>query len=968
MAQHHKTTTPHGEATVTKKNHARKGFTTAVAGILLASPLALGLNTTAIAQDRPGSPPKAANKARGAGLDKLGSCVADGKNLDVLLLMDETGSLESVYENGQKTDTPGSDPDKNRIPAAQGFIDQLTDLSADSGVKTRIKLAGFGFAYKSHANDPAGYSDWMDVTPDNNGALKDEVARFADRVEEMETDHATGIRGAYTDLMNSSGDEDPCRLLVTFTDGELAMTNGQEKAEQDLCRPGGLADRLRAQGITHVGIGLSSRTSPQDFTMMREITEGGGDCGDRPGDGAFFEADDVGSLFTGFHQALNMGRESSAEVVGEEPFTFVLDDSITDVRFHVITQEKLSERAQIQLVSPSGERVDLKADDEGTVSGSDVQWSTKTEPILRTAGKLSKADNREWEGEWSIRLTGLNEAEKHTKVFNSVEMQPGLHVRVSADGDSADQNQDSRGAQIQLRENGKISLELVDNAENVHPVAGEARSTATFRPSDGSEPIELGSGIDLKSGRAELPVDRIQNLPNSGHLEISTEITTKGRDGREGTKLSPLLNTTALSVAPNDMPQLPGEINFQAEGTETTIEVPVQGPGRVWIPEGTTVKADVLPDGMDELTVSSESQDSGSAVTIEDGETGTLKLTMNFPESSEGTVGGTLPITVSNLEGEKETSAEVPIKGAKIIPLDSTKFALGLVAALLGAMLIPVLLLYAIRWATARIDKKQGFGAQRISLTREGASVRYDGRATPEIDIDRVADNRVTHDGVTFSAVGSQMSVKQFTPNPFATPPVEAKIAPSVGSNGKQNSKNQAQLPLSVQGEWFLTYNEVSRGIDLVVLPRLPLLEEDRQRMTNDILDKAPTLFEQLENQLPEEPEEQQESTQSGGWDAGAAAAVAGDSAQGGWGTAGSDSGWNVGSSGGFGDGPASGGFSDGPASGGYVGNNSSWGAGGSEGFGAGSDTGTTGGDNNPGGWSQPGSGGHSGGWGTPQG
>src|SRR5699024_11497788 len=127
--------------------------------------------------------------------------------------------------------------------------------------------------------------------------------------------------------------------------------------------------------------------------------------------------------------------------------------------------------------------------------------------------------------------------EKHAKVCSSVEMQPGLHVRVSGhddrgDGDSADQNKDSRGTQIQLRENGKISLELVDNAENVHPVAGEARSTATFRPSDGSEPIELRSRLDLKPGRAELPADRLQHPPNPRHSATPAPLTPHARHPR----------------------------------------------------------------------------------------------------------------------------------------------------------------------------------------------------------------------------------------------------------------------------------------------------------------------------------------------------------------------------------------------------------------------------------------------------
>lgn len=858
------------------RNSTQKLLAASFAGLLLTS-----FAPTAQAQKEENSVGKAngenndkwsTSDGKKNGLEQLGSCVSQRKTLDVALLMDETGSLAATYKGGQKTDRPGSDPENNRIPAAQGFIDQLTDLGTDRGVKTRVMLAGFGGKYKSHLTEPDAYSGWKEVSPDTNSDLKGEIEKFESRVEEMETNHAVGIQGAYKDLMNANTESNPCRLLVTFTDGELAVSEGQKQVEDDLCRPGGLADQLRAQGITHVGIGLSGRNSPQNFSLMKKITEGGG-CGKRPGDGVFFEATDVGSLFTGFHQALNLGGETSKEVKGDQPFKFWLDGSITDIRFNVISQGKLTDKVTIQLVNPSGKVIDLKETGEGELDGSKVSWSTNRDPVLRSSGKLSKGSSTHWDGEWSIRLVNLNEKEQNTKVFNSVEMQPGLNIEINGkdvapvDKTSGEDNRAKHAPQLQLREDGQLSLELANSEGRAQDISGSAVSTVKFYPSDGSTPIPLGGPIDMKSGRAVVPVDRIKSLPATGRVEVSTTVTTKGPEGGEGTKLSPIVNSTALSVTPNDLPQLPGEITFNTQTDETTVEVLVQGPGRVWIPTGTKIKADVLPDGVDSLPASAENKDSGSALTLERGQSEMLRIKLSFPQDSEGAVGGTLPITISTKDGQKESVTHVAIKGSKTIPLNSTKFTIGLIAALLAAIIVPLLLLYAIRWFTARVDKKQGFGAQRISLTKQGASIYYDGQSSPHIDINEVADNRVMHDGVRFNATGSELAVKQFTVNPFAIPPLEVTLAPSISSTGKQNSKLQAQLPLAVAGEWFLTYNEISRGIDLIVLPRQPLLEEDRQRMINDILDKAPNLYEKLESQLPQDSRESKDTDSNiGGW------------------------------------------------------------------------------------------------------
>lgn len=151
------------------------------------------------------------------------------------------------------------------------------------------------------------------------GGVQDEISRFADRTQEQYTNYASAIEGAYQDFTRS-GSEDACRMLVTFTDGALTAQEGADVAEAALCAPGGVTDRLRSAGITHIGIGLSAPTNPSDFSLLRGTTAGGGTCGVEPANGAFFPADNVGGLFAAFREALAIGGETIGETRAGDPF------------------------------------------------------------------------------------------------------------------------------------------------------------------------------------------------------------------------------------------------------------------------------------------------------------------------------------------------------------------------------------------------------------------------------------------------------------------------------------------------------------------------------------------------------------------------------------------------------------------------------------------------------------------------
>ena len=123
--------------------------------------------------------------ANGNGLANLGACISRKQNLDVVLLIDETGSLVHGSTDGKlDPNKPGSDPEHTRVPAAQSFVDQLLDKQAAMGFSTQVRVSGFGEKYKSGDTAPNDYSDWKKLDNSSVDQVKSEIGKFSDRTGE----------------------------------------------------------------------------------------------------------------------------------------------------------------------------------------------------------------------------------------------------------------------------------------------------------------------------------------------------------------------------------------------------------------------------------------------------------------------------------------------------------------------------------------------------------------------------------------------------------------------------------------------------------------------------------------------------------------------------------------------------------------------------------------------------------------
>ena len=787
----------------------------------------------------------AAAMQSGKPLSELGACVSSKESLDVVLLMDETESLVHEVKDGKiNPDRPGADPQHNRVLAAQSFVKQLLERQQDQGFSTNIRIAGFGQNYNATQDTEETYGTWTKLDKGSIGKVNKIIDGARDRTGELYTNYANAIDGAYEEF-SRSGSPDSCKLLVTFTDGALTAEgppSADDRARDRLCSADGIADRLRQADIAHVGIGLDTPENPSDFSLLEAMTAGGA-CGVLPGRGAFFPADGVGALFAAFRSALSTGGDVTSVTKSGNDFTFVLDNSIDSVRFTGIGLDDLGPNAQFMIVGPDGKELVFDERGSGTVSGADINWSASTKPVQQADGEMRKTGD-DWAGPWKLKVRGSSVGDR---VFNSVRIQPDLRVKFGAP------NNDSASADsIALRDDQMLTLSVNGSDGKPHALEGTAEADITFTPNGTDNATALAEGIEVGKGKSvEIPITRIKELPANGTVKASVTVTTKGTNNLPGTQLAPVAVSQPLSITPQDMPQIADSVSFTMTRPTIAVDIPVSGPGKVWIPNDAVMNTASTPENFGDIAIGGDHTGVDNAVQVEKGEKKTLPVTLTVDQVKDGLVSGTIPVHVSKLDGSNEQVVNVSARGNVNVPLDKTTFAAALLVALLMALLIPLGLLYLVRKLTAKIPSTP-FGAVVIDVDNTGGYPTYDGQRSPHFTIDDAARNQVSvHQGKRVSVRGYTLTVKDFHPNPIASAYVVVEQTPSTNTNGDQKDL-RARLPLAVQNESFLAARPDQPGhYDLVVMPRLPVsstteIDEICKMLATTTLQRV----EVLENQL----------------------------------------------------------------------------------------------------------------------
>jgi hypothetical protein len=220
-----------------------------------------------------------ADSSKSLDSESIQECISANRNLDVLMLVDESKSLRV---NGTE---PGYDPMGLRVEALTSVAQVLASTvdagkvgielnSEDQPLKVQLSIAGFGANYTTRKP----FAEFSGVSLSD---VIEIIEEQRDLDDDLFTRYHTGLAGALEDFKSrASEDSKACRILLWFSDGvhDDDNKNGFSTSEikqinDELCGEGGIADELRKEGVFIVAAGLNS--DEKELGLMRLIAFGG---------------------------------------------------------------------------------------------------------------------------------------------------------------------------------------------------------------------------------------------------------------------------------------------------------------------------------------------------------------------------------------------------------------------------------------------------------------------------------------------------------------------------------------------------------------------------------------------------------------------------------------------------------------------------------------------------------------------
>lgn len=649
--------------------------------------------------------PAAANDA----IDRLGSCLAGGGEGRVLVLMDTSASLRS------------SDPGAARVDAARHLVGELDGFADTSG--SRIQVAVAQFADTFEVTMP-----WTELGKGTDRVL-DAVDGYRDRTSGFETDYWLAIDGARRHLVSGSADSD-CRALVWFSDGmydldartssdeqdrygvtkpygpDVTLTTrdaelGIERAgTRDLCRAGGLADALRIEGITTLAVGLRAGDSDTDFALMDGVATGArvGDaaCGKRAPVGHFTLADGIDDLIFAFDQLAdpdNLPTPTVTELCQGSPCAagthrFVTDGSLTTV--HILGSASVP-GYQALLVAPDGTTLDIHPGQP--IARTTRSWKATGSWLSGSTFKMHLTPGRGngWSGQWGLVFidpasTGRGEARSHIRLISDVEP-------VWLDADTA-----------RLVTGGTTALRLGLQHAGGQPIAadelrGRTELSARLETSSGSA-RDLAAGLSPRDLARPVEVDMSEVGAGPATLVLTLSRSIGG--GADAAHQLPDRSVAyRIQVAPPpDYPRVAPQLDFGRGDTDEprTALLELTGPGCAWL-QSSDVQS--MPEGITQISLAS---DADSAKTCTDA---AVEVTLDPQAVGSGLAAGVLTVmTLPNEVGAAAVPVEVEFRYEMVRPVNEPVRTAIFIGLLLLALLLPILVLLAIKWFTARLAGK----------------------------------------------------------------------------------------------------------------------------------------------------------------------------------------------------------------------------------------------------------------------
>ncbi|MGC5162979.1 vWA domain-containing protein [Rhodococcus sp. DT1] len=776
--------------------------------------------------------PAASAQPRETAIADFGGCLASQREGDLLLMIDESGSLQQ------------SDPDAARVSAANYLLEQLQSFGDSAGVALDVAVAGFSADFTVHA-------PWTRLDGTTLSTLQSEVGEFRSRTAGLDTDYWTALDGARSTLSeHASGGPASCQAIAWFSDGKLDFTarDGEKPyapgvplttdesvqqvvaaARESICRPAGVADQLRSSGIATFAVGLASGTAEAaDFDLMRSIATGepaaGQACGARtvPTPGDFYLAQNIDDLLFAFDAFSSPGQaplETEAGVCALEvceagQHRFVLDDSIGAVTVLGFAD---AEGLVPTLVSPSGTELPMPFSTTAVTSGiGDVSVDHRWLSDRSVSFTMNKpdADSDDWQGMWALVFVDEDGSDPAARSKSNIHISGNLFPAwLGQDVTAIHSGEVTSAVQLGIVDSDRVEIDPSD-------LLGSAYLSVSLTDSALVD-HELASGIPKSAIAAPVELDFTTVAPGEATLRLVLEVTTAdatnswGGTIAPGTDLAPQYVDVPITVAPPiGYPTLPNRIDLGTiEGAGTFPgEISIGGPGCVWVDPAGSVRIDAAPDGVGDIALTTGGAGTAdSCLTVEEGASAALPLELTVPEAGNGALNGSVRLMMSPAgEPDRAMPVDVPFTAELLKPLDSGRFwSVFLLVFLLG-IAIPCALLYLRKWQTTRIPAEMPV-AQESAVTVSDRGLLRDGQPFVLHDNDlteivRGLDKparRLSVDGAELEARTGGSPVG----SGYVLVRAPGLLGASDATPATDRRSGDARLPLAVHNHWVLLHD-----------------------------------------------------------------------------------------------------------------------------------------------------------------
>jgi hypothetical protein len=801
----------------------------------------------------------------GSAIQQFGACLSASKAGDLLLLIDQSGSLAET------------DPQGVRATAASYLLGQLATTTTAAGTALDVAVSGFDVGYQNLVG-------WTRLSEQTLPDLRRSVNGFRSLHNGLDTDYVAALEGVQREFRDRAhGPGTGCQALLWFTDGKFDLSPRDSSALRNkygigkayapgveilnqagvskaiaagttaLCRVGGIADQIHATGVLTIAVGLGQRNGG-DFSFLRSVATGTNEAGTPCGQpsvtivGEVRIAGDIDDLFFAF-DAIGDPRQVPTlsetgicprEACAAQRQAFVLDPSIRSV--HLLASA--APGVQFAVQPPGGAQIVFgnPAPPPGTLGGGRFMAQWLSERTLDLS--IERTDAVGWTGEWTVVFVDpvgtAGDTRAHTQIRITGDLVPSV---VDADRLTLHTN-DTVPLRLELRSEVTKQPVATTDLPGVVTLGAELRVSAA-RTVPITEPVDktdLGRPITLK----------LTNVP-PGNATIRLTLTVRTADLAtvRGTQLADrIVDVPVMILPPLNFPHVTGRVDFpHGEGAGPfTAALTATGPGCVWV-EGSTVTA--APDGVGTATVgATKATGAGSCLSVARGATARLQILLRLQRPGTGTVAGTVAVHLApSGEPEHAITVAVPFLANVVKPAATRMRVAVLAAALVLGLGAPVLFLYLAKLWTARIPGTPLL-AGTVRATLVGGAVRRDGRpfAVDHDDVEYVPVSSHGTRGLTLPG-GVTLAAKagwKVTDPGWTGVEATGRTVLTTGLQRAPDGSGIGRLPLAVHNTWAALVGDLScDDFEVLVLASGSAAAATYQQLSEEIRTRLPYVIEQ---------------------------------------------------------------------------------------------------------------------------